>query len=356
MQVSHGMLHELLCIALLLHVMMVGTAFAMNHAWDVVFVWEGIFMVLSATALLWMHRPPSRTQVNATVLALVCACTLRWTHAWWSTHDFHLYATMVSVGLYTPLLMLVSAPLNHRSGLWVTLGAILAIVSGHAALQPHLQGRIFDDIRLAPVIFFTLLLCIRYLNRWSEHIIHLQEGRLREAALSKAASTDGLTGLLNRQGIEQTLLSVQRSAAVWSVLLVDVDHFKRVNDQHGHLVGDQVLQAVGQRLQAGVRSADGVARWGGEEFLIVLPNTTMPDAALVGEKLRADIASHKLCDVELGLTVSIGVAEHTPHSTTEQTIKAADDALYDAKNAGRDRVCVVARKQAPQWELPPRAS
>ena len=157
---------------------------------------------------------------------------------------------------------------------------------------------------------------------------------------------DGMTGIHNhRHFIEALKREVQRArrfAQPLSLLLVDVDHFKRVNDQRGHLAGDAILKGLALRLKETVRTIDLVARYGGEEFVVIAPQTDMKSAAVFGERLRRKIADEAFPyeDQPLIVTVSIGVAETLSDSIEceEQLIKLADERLYQAKENGRNRV------------------
>jgi diguanylate cyclase (GGDEF)-like protein len=166
--------------------------------------------------------------------------------------------------------------------------------------------------------------------------------------LAHSALTDPLTALANRRAGQAALAqawaaSVRRGQAM-SVISVDVDHFKQVNDQHGHAGGDLVLQKVGQCLQASARVEDKVCRWGGEEFLLVCPNMTLREALLAAERLRQNVAQTpcKLGDITQHVTVSIGVATwRADMMHYEQLLAESDRALYNAKNAGRNTVGVA---------------
>jgi diguanylate cyclase (GGDEF)-like protein/PAS domain S-box-containing protein len=159
--------------------------------------------------------------------------------------------------------------------------------------------------------------------------------------LRKLASVDPLTGILNRRSIFKTL---EREAAIakrrsrpLSILMVDIDHFKSLNDTRGHIVGDAVLRAVASRLKTASRMGDHAGRYGGEEFLVVLPDTDADDAVRVAERIRRQVAA----DDENGaaVTVSVGASTLTEaHVAIEQFIDTADRALYEAKRKGRNRV------------------
>ncbi len=157
-------------------------------------------------------------------------------------------------------------------------------------------------------------------------------------ALERTAYHDALTGLLNRHALPLVERRVHREtgfAPPVALLLVDLDHFKRLNDCRGHAGGDQVLQAAAQALRSGLRRGDEALRWGGEEFLLCLPGSTLADAARVAEKLRLAVAA-----LEAGgaVTCSIGVAELAPQEALADAVTRADAALYRAKAEGRNRV------------------
>jgi two-component system cell cycle response regulator len=165
------------------------------------------------------------------------------------------------------------------------------------------------------------------------------------------AFTDGLTGLYNRRYVTRHLASLAQSKGTddndTAQIMVDIDHFKSVNDTYGHDVGDEVLKEISKRLQLVVRGQDLASRLGGEEFLIVVTNATVENAERVAERIRNDIASEPISAAtpsgHVQVTVSVGVA--MPQSTTEtpdRQLKRADVALYEAKRGGRDRVVMAA--------------
>ena len=161
------------------------------------------------------------------------------------------------------------------------------------------------------------------------------------AELQTLATRDSLTSLFNRRKLQECLsFEVSRAecyARPLSVILFDVDHFKAVNDTHGHPAGDAVLVETGRWLRASVRASDVPGRWGGEEFLVVCPETP-PDAAMqIAERLRREYADLETSS-KRNLTASFGVASHRAGLRVEDLLQNADDALYRAKNAGRNRV------------------
>ncbi len=161
-----------------------------------------------------------------------------------------------------------------------------------------------------------------------------------QAEITRLATVDGLTGLANRRvfdgAMADRVAAARRYGSTFSLLVLDIDKFKAVNDTHGHAVGDQVLSHVGRVLQANVRDTDLPARFGGEEFVVLLPETGARQAREVAEKLRRQLGDGS---GPIPFTVSIGVATHSEDlATGEQLFQAADAALYRAKQGGRDRV------------------
>lgn len=164
---------------------------------------------------------------------------------------------------------------------------------------------------------------------------------INQKELARSASTDGLTGLWNRSRIEQLFARecarARRYGTPFSVILIDIDHFKEVNDTHGHTVGDTVLRQFAQLLRNNVRQVDQVGRLGGEEFLIVLPEINVKQARAAAETLRQRINNHEFETVQ-HKTASFGVTQYHGKETLQSVLDRVDQALYAAKNNGRDRV------------------
>jgi diguanylate cyclase (GGDEF)-like protein/PAS domain S-box-containing protein len=161
--------------------------------------------------------------------------------------------------------------------------------------------------------------------------------------LARLATTDTLTGVWNRRHFEE-VAGAERTRALrykqaLSLLILDVDHFKLINDRYGHQTGDQVLIGLTKLVGDAMRQADVLARWGGEEFVVIMPHCAAPEAMLVAEKLRALTAAHVFPDVGT-VTASFGAAELKPDEPLDAWFKRVDLALYAAKTAGRNRVCL----------------
>jgi diguanylate cyclase len=244
----------------------------------------------------------------------------------------------------------------------------------------HLAGAAAALLLLGPKFvpesnFTTVLLCVPFLltyplvlgvvmyrlsielSRRKDELV-LEKRRADEANLAKTrvlaelAARDELTGLFNRRHMSELLAqhraACQRSGEGFAVALVDLDHFKRINDSHGHAVGDSVLRAFAEQAGAAMRGTDTVGRWGGEEFLVIYPRSTAQEAAQGADRLRERVAAAVVTTPggqPLTFTVSIGLTEHLPPESVEALVERADRAMYQAKSQGRNRV--VALPQAP---------
>lgn len=168
-----------------------------------------------------------------------------------------------------------------------------------------------------------------------------------EEALRDAATRDKLTGLFNRHQGEKLLSAAESEMAKdrypIGILMCDIDHFKSVNDQFGHPIGDRVLRDVAHILRQSVRADDSVIRWGGEEFLILLRNCEQAPAIELAERIRKRVEAHR--DEDVGqVTISLGLATLSPGETNDQLINRADQALYESKHTGRNRVTLARSK------------
>ena len=166
--------------------------------------------------------------------------------------------------------------------------------------------------------------------------------RQREAEITAISLTDPLTGVGNRRQLEQEmsreLSRVARTNDKLCALMADIDHFKRVNDVYGHEVGDRVLKTLANLLQRQSRAIDIVARTGGEEFVVLMPQTELMNAASFAERLRTSLASAPVEPLPKPITISIGIAELTRGEQGDALLRRADQALYEAKRSGRNKV------------------
>ena len=207
-------------------------------------------------------------------------------------------------------------------------------------LRPEAGGLHLNDATLANVVVLALLMTFGLL-------LHLSLGltvALRLMGKLRALSRlDALTGLPNRRAADEMLQQLApggRSREPACLLVIDVDHFKRINDQHGHLIGDRALVHLAAVLRADLRAADVLARMGGEELLVLAPNTAYATAAELAERLRHRVEAQPLRIGQrlLPMTISVGVAQRRDGETIEAWLARADAAMYSAKRAGRNRV------------------
>lgn len=227
------------------------------------------------------------------------------------------------------------------------LGAAMGVLS---SLEPDYYPPALELIRFElmmgtlPALIYSAYQIASWRNRMAE-----QRRALREALtqVQQLATRDALTGLYNRrhmqERLEHSIKRYERYGEKFTVALIDLDHFKRVNDVHGHRVGDQALQAFASAASMVLRETDCLGRWGGEEFLFLLPNTGAQKAHVALERLREALArcSASTSVPTLRVTFSAGIAVHDLPLTLNRTLERADQALYAAKQGGRNR-CEIA--------------
>jgi len=245
---------------------------------------------------------------------------------------FHYLALM-----FVPLVTLTNTPwraLTKTVFLVLVLASLEVILSRQGPLAPIAAHH------LLMLKWFNLLLFVALLFGLARYYW----GKIAAADkhLRRLAVVDALTGLYNRHHFEQVwdleLARLRRSGGQACVLMVDLDHFKVINDTRGHLAGDRVLVEVGRVLKQGVRDVDALARWGGEEFLLLMPDTSLEVALLVAERLRTSISDCELDDRagQIRITASFGMTELRPEDTLSQAIARADQAMYRSKTNGRN--------------------
>ncbi len=212
------------------------------------------------------------------------------------------------------------------------LGSLVRTAVGDETMPAWLLRNGFITAILATLI---LLLCSAIITNWRNY----------EAELEQLSKIDGLTGVANRRHFmelfEHELRQARRYDRSLSCVMVDLDHFKRINDDHGHLAGDQVLVAAADAIRNSVRDTDVVGRYGGEEFVLLLPNTDLQGAREVAERCRRLISEVRINTV--AVTASLGIASFPSAEINgiDDLIHNADEALYRAKKSGRDQVAVA---------------
>jgi diguanylate cyclase (GGDEF)-like protein len=315
---------------LLLYVPALPSGHVLRNLGDVLIV-AGVALQHRGLALYWGRRPPDRGALAwLALLALVIGLSLPQAHG----HAWRVAAVCVGVGgLMAATVRLVWQ--HGRAGtptfsllLCLAYGTLSLALFARAAqaLAAHPTTKISIDApgrgSLALVI---LVMFVGGLMNLAQ--IRLVLGRLLQRLIEQA-QTDALTGTANRRGLLRCLdelhLRARRGGHGYAVLMVDVDHFKAVNDHHGHAEGDRVLQRVAAGLREGLRVGDVIARWGGEEFCVLLPRIGASDAHALAERMAHRIAESG----EPSVTISVGVAEVRPAlESAEQVLRRADAAL-----------------------------
>lgn len=247
----------------------------------------------------------------------------------------------VSAGI--PYVVLPLLGLLARSSILIIAAAVLgtALVGIGMWLSPpgaEFEMMFLNRVMSAALIWVTAIMALR----------HLHVGNSLQQKLRDLAATDPLTGLFNRRHVfeilHQELKRYERYRESFALILIDADHFKQVNDSYGHAVGDATLCFIAETCLASVRETDVVGRFGGEEFIILLPHTTGDDAMIVAERIRLAMHDSEKRGDAANVTLSLGVAEAGPENAAfDDILKAADEALYAAKAEGRDRVAMHAR-------------
>lgn len=236
-------------------------------------------------------------------------------------------------------------------------GQEIAAISGTSAtkedlalkeMRAMLRQAAFDGTPLAPPVEQCVKYYAKLLRRFNKtmSITDSYQAQLMElnSRLEMMARTDLLTGLANRwemtTRIEEEMSRVARHRKTFSILLIDIDRFKEVNDKYGHLCGDRVLRALADTFRANIRIEDICCRWGGEEFLFILPEADLPNARLFADKILDTVRKMSINweGGEIKVTVSGGYGMYLPDETIDEALRRIDNALYQAKSSGRDQI------------------
>ncbi len=251
-------------------------------------------------------------------------------------------------GYLNRVLGVVGSSANEAFGQVDRYGTSLTAIDKELAQAPmsqetlHLQvGEVLRETRGMQDVLSTLK---GHLTATRGEVEQLRDelNRLREEVL-----IDALTGLVNRRGFDERIQHFVASGSGFCLVLIDIDHFKRVNDTYGHVFGDSVLRAIASTLKSSVKGRDVVARYGGEEFAVLLPETGIDAGHIVAEQLRDRVARSRIRRTKVeevidSITISAGVAEHRQSETIVDLIERVDAAMYASKDGGRNKVTVAA--------------
>jgi diguanylate cyclase (GGDEF)-like protein len=313
-------------------------------------------LVLQRGVLLFFGRPPAHRRVLTAAVALLAALL----GGLLFVDSLRLRSVGASLLVAGALAAVAASVWRHGGARWpgqalalavpllLLVAALLVRAIGVALADDPLQHAIGSAGLAADGFVLALFFGGGVLNLVQ---IRLVLGRVLERLLAQSR-LDELTGVANRRGMLATLnrayARAERAHQPFALLMVDIDHFKGINDRHGHAAGDAALVRVARLLVEGVRLGDTVARWGGEEFCVLLPRCDEEGALHLAERLRTSVAEGSAAEGEEPVTVSIGIAlVDTAHETLAQTLARADRALYKAKRDGRDRVVVATTRPAP---------
>lgn len=320
-----------------------GFAVVLNIAFVITFYMLGAFGLASvsigcaaayAIVCYSLLREKYRLAVALVWLTVIAQTGLGTLFMGWDS-GFHYYLIIV-----IPVLLITQSSTHvvfSLAGLWAAYFSLYGFSLTSTPLQPvshYTQiGANMFNMSLAFGLF-------SYLSFYYLNLLAATQNKLR-----RLATVDPLTGLYNRRHasamIEAEISRFKRTRRPVAFMLLDIDHFKSVNDMFGHEIGDRVLTAIGNVIPSQLRLQDVVSRWGGEEFLILLPDTDMENALISAERLRHTFAAHDwvgLTHKEVRVTVSVGVCELFGGENMASVIRRADEALYKAKAAGRNRV------------------
>ncbi|CAH0348151.1 GGDEF domain-containing protein [Aquabacterium sp. CECT 9606] len=317
-------------------------------------VFAGMFYWLGAHTMAWVNLGSVtlftvsygclklRRNIMAAILivseVLIHAALAVWSIGWDS--GFHYYLLVM-----VPVVVISS--MRRRSFKYLLSGLVFVLYVAldftmHQVRPLHeLSAEVLSTLRAFNLAATFALLF--YLSNLYMRLVSKAEKQLRILA-----TTDPLTQLLNRRSFlevaDYELIQRKRHLAPLAFVLADIDHFKSINDQHGHAVGDAVLKAVSQVLSQAVREQDSVARWGGEEFLILMPNATLEAASMVAERLREKVSAVEVTvgSQTIKVSMTFGVSSHRLEEPVDGPVNRADNALYQGKARGRNQVVAEA--------------
>ena len=311
--------------------------------WDA-YAYPIVAVILSGGALVATFLPAHIRGVRLITVASVNALLVYELHMiLWQASPIDMYqisATLQWIPLAFGLSYLF---LNNRAALTLTSVVLIYEVISFASRVTLMKANVDAPGYLAPllwnaiisqVMYASLLIAIVYIK------LNARDASNQARIMSQKAHTDTLTGLLNRRGLDRRLEQMAsniQSDGQTAIFMIDVDHFKAVNDVHGHQAGDLVLVELSRLMTSLLRGHDVVGRWGGEEFLVVAPSITRTQAVELAERLRAAVARRHFAGIGT-ITVSVGVAALQADVSVTAAVEAADAALYTAKRNGRNRV------------------
>jgi diguanylate cyclase (GGDEF)-like protein len=288
-----------------------------------------ILFFLSAL-IVFFKKSWIETSEKIMIIAVCLVSSIRFTHA----VSFELERTM-TLGPFTywmPMFyMFLFFLLNTKWALLITISTYLWFLGVAFYKLPDLIGT--PAIYVLVHYFFANLVFIVTLF----FLQTVKQNYIKAELLEETANTDYLTRLPNRRRLDQELIQVLDNKQDLSIIYLDIDHFKKINDTYGHTAGDRLLKEFTDRTLQVIGGKELLGRWGGEEFMLILKDQNLSQAAVLAEKIRKHISEHNFENIET-LTASFGVAERQEGDTLDSLLNRADKALYEAKKTGRNQV------------------
>jgi diguanylate cyclase (GGDEF)-like protein len=289
-------------------------------------VLAGALVVLGLCTLVvpWHRFGRNAFFVVPAAATVLMALIIRYSGVWGSFGYEMLVLVCVFYGLY----------FDRRTSAVGVLGVVFA------GMSPQLFAPDAAELVEYLLVYVPVYLTITFVSGYMTRQVSLREGQ--KARLRREVSLDGLTGLANRRGLEEQLVEelnrMRRYGSPLTVLFLDLDNFKQVNDQRGHHTGDEVLRLVADTLRSDVRLVDTAARYGGEEFVILLPGTHTAGAKALFGRMQKRLTSASVERLGFPVTMSAGAVEAGPDSEAGDLISAADEAMYEAKHRGKNQL------------------
>lgn len=329
----------LVLLTMIIAAFMVQTGFLLEGVSFISAAFAGFWVIFLTLFYMFWERLPLNFVRGALFFALVLY-QLRWASAWLILDAREVPVAAIASLLYTPmLLMIVGLMEGQRRGviIGIAIAVFMAATAQLGSMRPEMNEVALGDPRLGTLIFLLIAVYVFIQNAWSAQQTLLEERGVQAALLQARANTDPLTGLLNRRGMDIAVTGWLTRREPFGVLLIDIDHFKQLNDSLGHVVGDQAIKLVSRTLSESIRDDDVAGRWGGEEFLVICQDGDPRQIIAFANRLRSLIAERSN-DSNTPMTVSVGVSLFPLYEHFEETVLRADTALYAAKDAGRNCV------------------
>lgn len=290
-------------------------------------------LVLSVVAAVILSKTRNTTLACSciTFFPMLLSLAYLYTAVQHQSDSFTLQAMIIMVMLFFTTLM----PNRWMNLVSIDSFIVLALLVVSPRFIPGLTRK--EYLGAAACVLLTLLFAVVTQYRLN---INQREKHLREKQLQAMSETDKLTSVYNRLWFDRTFAewcSPQGGKEEFALVLLDIDDFKQVNDTYGHLEGDKVLVECSRIVQKSVRQSDLMARWGGEEFMLLLPDVDMERAVILAERMRSNVEQHNFGKVKR-VTCSFGVAVHRPGNSVEDMIHEVDEQLYHAKHSGKNQV------------------